>query len=79
MATITYDEAFSEVMRICADVPRKHEGSWIGKSFLRDYRELYKLGYAHSVEVWEDATLVGGLYGIQMGELLRGIHVLPAA
>ena len=70
--TITYDEAFSEVMRICADVPRKHEGSWIGKSFLRDYRELYKLGYAHSVEVWEDATLVGGLYGIQMGGSFSG-------
>ena len=53
-------------MMICADVPRKHEGSWIGKGFLRDYRELYKLGYAHSV-AFGKATLVGGLYGIQMG------------
>ena len=77
--TITYDEAFSEVMKICADVPRKHEGSWIGKSFLRDYRELYKLGYAHSVEVWEDATLVGGLYGIQMGGSFSGESMFPFA
>ena len=70
--TITFDEAFTDVMKICAEVPRKHEGSWIGKSFLRDYRELYKLGYAHSVEVWEGDALVGGLYGIQMGGSFSG-------
>jgi leucyl/phenylalanyl-tRNA--protein transferase len=70
--TITYDEVFTDVMKICAEVPRKHEGSWIGKSFLRDYRELYKLGYAHSVEVWDGDTLAGGLYGIQMGGSFSG-------
>ena len=70
--TITFDEAFSDVMKFCAEAPRKLEGSWIGKSFLRDYRELYKLGYAHSIEVWEKDILVGGLYGIQMGGSFSG-------
>ena len=69
---ITFDEAFTDVIRACASAPRKFHGSWIGDSFLYYYKELYKLGYAHSVEVWQGQELVGGLYGIQMGGSFSG-------
>ena len=69
---ITFDEAFTDVIRACASAPRKFHGSWIGDNFLYYYRELYKLGYAHSVEVWDGDELVGGLYGIQMGGSFSG-------
>ena len=69
--TVTFDEAFSDVMKICADVPRKHEGSWIVRSFSATIASCTNWA-THSVEVWEDETLVGGLYGIQMGGSFSG-------
>ena len=52
--TITYDEVFTDVMKICAEVPKNKKEA--GSVRASDYRELYKLGYAHSVEVWEGET-----------------------
>lgn len=52
---ITVDTAFSDVMRACADTPRKKEdGTWINKEILALYTQLHEMGFAHSVEVWED-------------------------
>jgi leucyl/phenylalanyl-tRNA--protein transferase len=68
--TTTVDVAFVDVVRGCAD-PRR-PGGWIDESFVEAYRALHDLGWAHSVEVWDDAgpgpaALVGGLYGVAVG------------
>jgi len=61
----TIDRAFPQVISHCATVKRKHEsGTWITRQMIRAYCELHRLGYAHSVEVWEGTELVGGLYGV---------------
>ena len=61
----TIDRAFPDVISHCATVKRKHEsGTWITGQMIRAYCELHRLGHAHSVEVWEGAEIVGGLYGV---------------
>lgn len=67
---ISFDEAFVEVMRACGDRPG--EGTWITPDILATYSELHELGWAHSVEAWDGATLAGGLYGVAMGGLFAG-------
>jgi len=64
----SWDEAFDEVIRTCAEIPRVGEkGTWILPNMLAAYARLHALGHAHSVEVWEDDTLIGGLYGVLQG------------
>jgi leucyl/phenylalanyl-tRNA--protein transferase len=71
--TVTRDRAFGEVMRACAEAPRPgQDGTWITEDFLRSYGELHRRGLAHSVEVWREGALVGGLYGVQVGRLFCG-------
>ncbi len=60
---IAYNKAFSEVMTGCAE----GRPAWITDRILRAYNRLHQLGYAHSVEVWREGELVGGLYGVQLG------------
>lgn len=60
---ITIDKAFAEVMKGCAD--RKE--TWITEEFHRAYNELHQQGYAHSLEVWLEGQLVGGVYGVSLG------------
>ena len=67
---VTFDEAFLEVMRACGERPA--EGTWITADIISTYEDLYRLGWAHSVEVWEDGELAGGLYGIALGGLFAG-------
>ena len=67
---VSFDEAFGEVMRACGN--RVGTGTWITPDILATYDELHALGWAHSVEVWEGKTLVGGLYGIALGALFAG-------
>jgi leucyl/phenylalanyl-tRNA--protein transferase len=67
----TIDECFDGVIDHCANVPRK--GSWIRREVADAYRELHRLGWAHSVETWnEDGKLVGGLYGVRIGRFFAG-------
>ena len=61
------DTAFEEVMRACADPRRPH--GWIDDSFVAAYVELHRLGWAHSIETWDDEGLAGGLYGVSIGGL----------
>ena len=61
------DTAFEEVMRGCADPRRPH--GWIDEEFVAAYVALHRLGWAHSVEVWRDGALAGGLYGLAIGGL----------
>lgn len=69
----TLDTRFREVMTACASVPRYGEnGSWITEAFIESYTELHEAGVAHSVEVWQDENLVGGLYGLSLGKIFYG-------
>ena len=65
---ITFDSQFEEVIRLCASVPRVNQhGTWITKDIIHAYIQLHHMGFAHSVEVIEQDSLVGGLYGIALG------------
>lgn len=65
--TITEDQAFEEVIRQCAEIPRPGQaGTWITEEMVQGYMDLHKKGVAHSVEIWEEEELVGGLYGIDL-------------
>lgn len=70
---ITFDEDFEAVMRACKTIPRKEqEGTWIDEDMVQAYKELHELGLAHSVEVWQEKKLVGGLYGVSLGQCFFG-------
>lgn len=68
--TLRSDSAFGAVMALCAST--RSEGTWITDSMLGAYEALHQLGHAHSVEVWEGDELVGGLYGVAMGQVFFG-------
>lgn len=71
--SITFDEAFLEVMDGCRSVGRKgQQGTWITQEVMKSYNYLHRLGVAHSVEAWEDGKLVGGLYGVSLGRMFFG-------
>lgn len=69
---ITLDQAFTAVMRGCAGPRGDAQGTWITSEMERAYLRLHELGYAHSVEAWQDADLVGGLYGVALGRVFFG-------
>jgi len=68
---------FEEVLKGCAlrgaqSKSEASEGTWITQSMHKAYLELHKQGYAHSIEVWQDQQLVGGLYGLALGPVFFG-------
>lgn len=71
---VTYNRCFTEVMQQCATVSRKDQhGTWIHPELIEAYTTLHQQGIAHSVEVWQDETLVGGLYGLQIGKIVEKV------
>lgn len=69
----TIDTAFEPVIRACAAAPRRgQDGTWITPAMLAAYLELHRRGIAHSVEAWDDGTLVGGLYGVATAGVFSG-------
>jgi leucyl/phenylalanyl-tRNA--protein transferase len=68
----TLDHAFAEVMERCADRSLRPEGTWITPQMSAAYRRLHDSGHAHSVEVWLDGRLAGGLYGVALGRVYFG-------
>lgn len=70
--SVTFDHNFAEVIRACAAPRNEEHGTWITNEMQAAYFELYKQGYAHSVEVWQHDKLVGGLYGLAIGKLFFG-------
>jgi leucyl/phenylalanyl-tRNA--protein transferase len=70
--TVTYDRAFPEVISACARVPRPEKGTWITPAMIEAYIHLHELGFAHSVETWNDTALVGGMYGVSLGAAFFG-------
>ena len=70
---VTWDEAFQLVLSHCKDIERPgQEGTWITDEMKEAYTALHKAGHAHSVEVWHDKELVGGLYGVTVGKCFCG-------
>ena len=67
---IRVDTAFVDVMLGCADPKRPH--GWIDASFVDAYTRLHELGWAHSIEAWQDGELAGGLYGVRIGRFFAG-------
>ena len=71
---ITINKDFEGVMRGCATAQNRNEleGAWLGPNIIKAYTELYRQGFAASVEVWEGTQLVGGLYGVTLGRCFFG-------
>ncbi|MDC8830851.1 leucyl/phenylalanyl-tRNA--protein transferase [Alteromonas gilva] len=72
---VTLNHAFASVIDQCAHIPRLQYGqtsTWITKEMIAAYQALHDLGLAHSVEVWDNNELVGGLYGVAVGKVFCG-------
>tara|TARA_Y100001958_G_scaffold156667_1_gene149862 strand:+ start:54 stop:686 length:633 start_codon:yes stop_codon:yes gene_type:complete len=70
---VTFNKAFDQVVEACAKVKRfGQNGTWITPGLMEVYSTLHIQGHAHSVEVWEEGSLVGGLYGIDLGTVFCG-------
>ena len=71
--TVTTNTAFTEVIRNCKQTVRKEaNGTWITAEMEKAYVKLHTLGIAHSAEVWQNDTLVGGLYGVKINNVFCG-------
>jgi leucyl/phenylalanyl-tRNA--protein transferase len=70
--TLTIDHAFAEVIHACAESAPGRESTWISPRFIDAYIELHRQGHAHSVEVWQDGELVGGVYGVAIASFFAG-------
>lgn len=69
---VTLDTAFGPVMQACAE-PREHEeGTWISAEMIAAYEALHAAGHAHSLEIWQEDALVGGIYGVAIGAAFFG-------
>nr|WP_281281912.1 leucyl/phenylalanyl-tRNA--protein transferase [Catenovulum sediminis] len=68
----TLNQCFSAVIDNCAKLRERNEGTWINKDIQTAYNNLHRAGYAHSLEVWSNDQLVGGLYGVLLGSLFCG-------
>lgn len=69
---VTINHCFADVILACAEQRADNEGTWITAEMIEAYSKLHQLGHAHSVEVWFDNTLVGGLYGVAIGRAFCG-------
>ena len=67
---VTMNEAFESVMTACGDPSR--DGHWITPEFIQAYSSMFQLGWAHSIEAWDGDRLVGGLYGLRIGNFFAG-------
>ena len=70
---VTIDTCFNDVITACSTAPREgQDGTWIVPDMIAAYNRLHAEGYAHSIEVWRENDLVGGLYGVQVGDVFCG-------
>lgn len=69
---IRVDTAFADVINLCAAPTPDRKQTWISPTLIELYIELHRLGFAHSVETWQDGQLVGGLYGVALNSLFAG-------
>ena len=76
---VTYDTAFRDVMIACAEETKDRPDTWINDGIKYLYGALFDRGNAHSVEVWKDGQLVGGLYGVSIGGAFFGESMFSRA
>jgi len=70
--TVTLNKSFTQVIELCADAPFRNEETWIVDPMLAAYKALHHQGKAHSIEVWQEKQLVGGLYGVAVNGYFSG-------
>jgi leucyl/phenylalanyl-tRNA--protein transferase len=75
---VSVDRAFRQVMQACAAPRADQLGTWISPAMIEAYGALHDMGHAHSVEVWEQERLVGGIYGVSIGRLFCGESMFSA-
>jgi len=68
----SFDRNFSQVIKNCRQAKREGEGTWISDEIESAYIGLFKKGFAHSAEAWQNNELVGGLYGVLIGKIFFG-------
>lgn len=68
---ISIDQAFPAVIKNCAD-RKDNQGTWITNEMIAAYVRLHQQGHAHSIEVWQDSDLIGGIYGLAIGGIFCG-------
>ena len=69
---VTVNRAFDEVIRQCARPAPNRRTTWITPEFISAYGDLHRAGHAHSVELWQGTSLVGGIYGVALGGYFAG-------
>ena len=69
---VTANSAFADILALCAEAAPDRPSTWINREIESAYRHLHAIGYAHSVEVWDGEELVGGLYGVALGQAFFG-------
>ena len=77
--TVRADSAFREVMRACAGPRDGRAGTWINNDMISAYCALHDRGIAHSIEIWIDGALAGGLYGVALGRMFYGESMFTRA
>ncbi|SOB88280.1 leucyl/phenylalanyl-tRNA--protein transferase [Sphingomonas guangdongensis] len=76
---VTADQAFDQVIALCAEATADRPDTWINTSIEQVFRTLHRRGFAHSIEVWADDRLVGGLYGLALGRAFFGESMFSRA
>jgi leucyl/phenylalanyl-tRNA--protein transferase len=74
---LTINQAFEQVIKSCRDL--RINQTWINQEIIESYLELFRIGYAHSFEAWQDDELVGGLYGVALGKAFFGESMFSRA
>ena len=77
--TITVDMAFEQVIRSCGTLTKERHETWINEKIVEIYTALFAAGHAHSIEVWAEDKLVGGLYGVTLGGAFFGESMFSRA
>ncbi|RDE06971.1 leucyl/phenylalanyl-tRNA--protein transferase [Sphingomonas aracearum] len=76
---VTADQAFEPMIALCAEAAADRPDTWINAQIEQVFVELHRMGFAHSIEVWHDRELVGGLYGLALGRAFFGESMVSRA
>jgi leucyl/phenylalanyl-tRNA--protein transferase len=76
---VSVDTAFAAVIAACGEATETRRQTWINRDIAAAYTKLFERGHAHSVEVWEEGALVGGLYGVSIGAAFFGESMFARA
>lgn len=77
-AELRFNKGFAAVIRACAGKRRSQQGTWITEDMIAAYEQLHREGWAHSVEIWDEHGLAGGLYGLCIGKVFFGESMFSA-